>query len=1129
MKKRLWKTAISLFAAVAMLLPMASPMVTFAEGLEDASLPNGALYNGIVIPDDWTFSFQDAEGDRITPPYLLTETEGGYAPDVINIDTGRQLFVDDFLIGSMTGTLDIDYKKAETLDDPLFCEAKYNGNTTAVLTSGGVWYDEGIYKMWYQTGFAGKIAYAESADGINWEFPTIENNNNFVLDDPYGDDDTLKETLSIDFIAKDDGGATPKGPRLDGDQYVSQIAGSSVWIDYKTENPEERYKMMLRQMDKAVSSDGGAWLLVSADGKTWKLAEDVIDGFDAARDAIIEPNGALASDKADTNVMGDRTTFHYNELLNKWVFSIRYSDIASTNWQGKAVRARLYNEGSTWLDAATWNNFTRSTLADLATTATKANIADTLVKWYMTDTSDPKDTSITNGVDPQLYNMDSIAYESITLGLFQILYGPEVDDLKDWPKITDIQAAYSRDGYYYYRPELELEDSLISASRTEGDWDYGYLSTTSGGVIVLDDEIRIYYSGMSGQGTNVKDELAQEAHQGGSISYATLRRDGFASVKGTGSLTTNDLTVTKDAKYLFVNADIAAGGSLKAEILDTNGNVVSGYSAADCVAFTGDSCKQMITWNNAGDLSFLVGKGFKIRFVIDNGELYSFWLSTDTNGSSDGAMAAGYAGSSEAEEVTFPDAVPAGRTELVGQSALRSICFTKASDNGDSTLNLEELEAQLAEATTDEERAEIEEKIKKTVEKKKEYREALIESYKNKVISTGADFTVIGATNGTSFASATDGKWTVSDNVASIGVNSATKLNVNGQEGTDSSYKYNSLMTVDLGKLMCIDGFSLVTRNANVMPQSADIYVSNDGKNWTLVDYYDRLAGRAFLENTVNNANRRDLNAIDISATASDADESNLDKVYGVTWADASGAAAANFTNGTIGRQTYIFNLTEVHEARYLRIAATTTTGVNNTPWDENVGDFTPAERATLAYTAGKGYTEGAATFQLDEVMVFGSDDATPMIQVEGYQKTAKVDEDADSFDVRFVTSVSEAAMDAKQINFRLSASYIDSQNSTKVVISERTYSTNSVFSSLNAENGIINPAAGYKFAVLKITNIPADVNVTFTLIAEIEYDDGRSKVISVAQSVGFKGKNAPGLVLSPEVDNTTWGDFITQ
>ena len=41
----------------------------------------------------------------------------------------------------------------------------------------------------------------------------------------------------------------------------------------------------------------------------------------------------------------------------------------------------------------------------------------------------------------------------------------------------------------------------------------------------------------------------------------------------------------------------------------------------------------------------LQGKEFRIRFSLENGELYSFWLAPDEKGESNGEMAAGYVSS----------------------------------------------------------------------------------------------------------------------------------------------------------------------------------------------------------------------------------------------------------------------------------------------------------------------------------------------------------------------------------------------------------------------------------------------------------------------------------------------------
>jgi hypothetical protein len=50
------------------------------------------LHNGIELPDEWPPRMEQLPERLPTPPYLKQP------PDVISIDVGRQLFVDDFLI-----------------------------------------------------------------------------------------------------------------------------------------------------------------------------------------------------------------------------------------------------------------------------------------------------------------------------------------------------------------------------------------------------------------------------------------------------------------------------------------------------------------------------------------------------------------------------------------------------------------------------------------------------------------------------------------------------------------------------------------------------------------------------------------------------------------------------------------------------------------------------------------------------------------------------------------------------------------------------------------------------------------------------------------------------------------------
>ena len=54
------------------------------------------LYNGIILPDEWPPNRRELTGSPLPVPYLDD------LPDVVPIDVGRQLFVDDFLIESST-------------------------------------------------------------------------------------------------------------------------------------------------------------------------------------------------------------------------------------------------------------------------------------------------------------------------------------------------------------------------------------------------------------------------------------------------------------------------------------------------------------------------------------------------------------------------------------------------------------------------------------------------------------------------------------------------------------------------------------------------------------------------------------------------------------------------------------------------------------------------------------------------------------------------------------------------------------------------------------------------------------------------------------------------------------------
>ncbi|HJZ90138.1 MAG TPA: hypothetical protein VKE40_04650, partial [Gemmataceae bacterium] len=127
---------------------------------------------------------------------------------------------------------------------------------------------------------------------------------------------------------------------------------------------------------------------------------------------------------------------------------------------------------------------------------------------------------------------------------------------------------------------------------------------------------------------------------GGSTGLMVLRRDGFASLdagESGGTLTTRPMKFT--GKHLFVNA-AAKEGELTSEVVDERGNPIKGLSAVDGVPVRADKTKQAVAWKQA-NIGAAAGQVVRFRFHLKNARLFSFWVSHDASGASQGYVAAG--------------------------------------------------------------------------------------------------------------------------------------------------------------------------------------------------------------------------------------------------------------------------------------------------------------------------------------------------------------------------------------------------------------------------------------------------------------------------------------------------------
>jgi hypothetical protein len=103
-----------------------------------------------------------------------------------------------------------------------------------------------------------------------------------------------------------------------------------------------------------------------------------------------------------------------------------------------------------------------------------------------------------------------------------------------------------------------------------------------------------------------------------------LRTDGFASVHAgadAGEMVTRWLRFS--GKELVINYSTSAGGTVRAELQGEDGKSLPGFTLADCRNLVGDAIEQAVAWGKTSDLSAFAGKTVRLRFSMQEADLYS--------------------------------------------------------------------------------------------------------------------------------------------------------------------------------------------------------------------------------------------------------------------------------------------------------------------------------------------------------------------------------------------------------------------------------------------------------------------------------------------------------------------------
>jgi hypothetical protein len=226
-------------------------------------------YNGIQLPEEWPPQDIDIQSEEPMPvPYLE------HPPKVIPIDTGRQLFVDDFLI-EKTDLLQTYHLPEKYAGNPILKAETALERPPGIIGGPGrpcVWWnhEKQLFYMWYQAGLTtprATMALATSKDGLTWTRPDLDVNPG------------SNQALPVGF----------------------EVDSYGIVPDWEAADPQQRFKLLATY----VGAPQPARSFTSPDGVHW-------------------------TNQVATGPTGDRSSIFYNPFRKRWVYSLR------SNFRGRS-------------------------------------------------------------------------------------------------------------------------------------------------------------------------------------------------------------------------------------------------------------------------------------------------------------------------------------------------------------------------------------------------------------------------------------------------------------------------------------------------------------------------------------------------------------------------------------------------------------------------------------------------------------------------------------------------------------------------------------------------------------------------------------------------------------------------
>jgi len=225
----------------------------------------------------------------------------------------------------------------------------------------------------------------------------------------------------------------------------------------------------------------------------------------------------------------------------------------------------------------------------------------------------------------QLYDPMIVAYHRaphlfVGLPLRYHLHRGAPGSAQKWSEVSDVLLMTSRDGHQWRRwRESFLRPGPQTDSREHYRWG-GHANNMVAAAIIetpsdtpgAPNELSIYstegyYSGKSSQ-----------------LRRFTLRLDGFVAVHASaaeGEMVTRPFIFKGES--LRMNFSTSAAGSVRVELQDEQSQPLEGFTLADCPEIYGDEIDRVVTWKGGSDVGALAGKPIRLRFVMNDADLYS--------------------------------------------------------------------------------------------------------------------------------------------------------------------------------------------------------------------------------------------------------------------------------------------------------------------------------------------------------------------------------------------------------------------------------------------------------------------------------------------------------------------------